>query len=133
MTIRARLLFTLPGAALLALAQPAAAQIGEPDSTGNVTAEQAMETYRARFKSVDEIDCPHTEDPDEILVCGRVGAPDPNRLPLPVPDHEPGDRIRGEPATGAAFNCLHNCYQGLDVLKMIKTGKKIIDHILHPD
>lgn len=133
MTIRTGGIAAAAGAALLALASPAEAQAAEPAGEQDVTAEQAMANYRERFKSVSEIDCPHTDDPDEILVCGRSGAPDPNRLPLPVPDHVPGDRIRGEPATAAAFACLHNCYQGLDVKKIIKTGIKIVDHILHPD
>src|SRR3546814_17686606 len=50
-----------------------------------LTAEQALENYRDTFVPVSELDCPESENPDEIVVCGRrPGAPDPNRRPLPV-------------------------------------------------
>jgi hypothetical protein len=81
---------------LIGLAAPAGA--AEP-----VTAQQALENYREKFESVDAIDCPKDRDPDEIVVCGRGGGPDPNRLPLP--SAEPGDRVRllpGEPPSAVA-------------------------------
>ena len=137
MTIERRRFAAMAGAVLLALAHAgpalAAAEPGSPEQSAEpVTAEQAMENYRKRFESVDEIDCPKPTDPDEILVCGRSGKPDPNRLPLPV-ERVPGEHIAGDPVGGAAFSCLRNCYQGLDVIKIVTTGIKIVDHILHPD
>ena len=64
-----------------------------------LTAEQAMANYRGAFVPVAELDCPKSERPDEIVVCGRpIGTPDPNRLPLPV-EPLPGDRISGEAAS----------------------------------
>jgi hypothetical protein len=134
MTIERLRFAAIAGAALLAAqAGSAAAEPGSPEQSAEpLTADQAMENYRKRFESVDEIDCPKPTDPDEILVCGRSGAADPNRLPLPV-ERVPGEHIAGEPVGGAAFSCLRNCYQGIDIIKVLTTGKKIIDHILHPD
>src|SRR3546814_13112037 len=57
-----------------------------------LTAEQALENYRDTFVPVSELDCPETQNPDAIVLCGlRTGAPDPNPLPLPV-DPLPGAR-----------------------------------------
>lgn len=59
-----------------------------------LTAERAMANYRGAFVPLAELDCPKSEDTDEIVVCGRpIGTPDPNRLPL---EPLPGDRISGE-------------------------------------
>ena len=75
-----------------------------------LTAEQAMENYRDAFEPVATLDCPESEDPDEIVVCGRpFGAPDPNRLPLPV-QPLPGDRVSGEAMTSVeAGNIKEEC------------------------
>jgi hypothetical protein len=59
------------------------------------TAETAMDRYRDVFTPVDRADCPRSAG-DDILVCGRSGRPDPNRLPLPVAPL-PGARTGGEP------------------------------------
>lgn len=60
-----------------------------------------MENYRDTFAPVSELDCPKSEDPDEIVVCGRApGAADPNRLPLPV-QPLPGARDRAESLSAA--------------------------------
>src|SRR5687768_18573585 len=74
---------------LIGLAAPAGA--AKP-----VTAEIAMERYRERFEPIAAVDCPRPSTADEIIVCGRPDAPDPDRLPLPVAP-VPGQRIRGEP------------------------------------
>jgi hypothetical protein len=99
-----------------------------------LTAEQAMENYREKFEPVAEIDCPHPTDPDEIVVCGRTGQKDPNRLPFESP-RVPGEHIAGEPAGAGAFSCLRLCPQPLkvDLIKAAKVGRKIIRHILDPD
>lgn len=75
-----------------------------------VTAEQAMQNYRELFAPVSELDCPRSRDPEEIVVCGRpFGAPDPNRLPLPV-QPLPGDRVAGEAmSTVEAGNIKEDC------------------------
>ena len=66
-----------------------------------LTAEQAMKNYRDVFAPLSELDCPESDDPDEIIVCGRApGTPDPNRLPLPVAPL-PGAR-NSDRATSAA-------------------------------
>src|SRR3546814_15369874 len=65
-----------------------------------LTAEQALENYRDTFVPVSELDCPESENPDEIVVCGRrPGAPDPNRLPLPV-EPLPGARASDDALSG---------------------------------
>ena len=100
-----------------------------------LTAEQAMETYRETFEPVSALDCPKATDEEEIVVCGRrPGQADPNRLPI-VPPRAMGARIPGEPATMAAFSCLHSCPQPLklDLIKAAKVGRKIVRHILDPD
>lgn len=58
------------------------------------TAETAMDRYRTVFTPVARTDCPRSGG-DDILVCGRAGRPDPNRLPLPVAPL-PGARLSGE-------------------------------------
>jgi hypothetical protein len=119
--------------AALAAALLLAAGAAETAEAQSVTAEQAVKNYREQFKSVDELDCPTPSEPDEIVVCGRPpGTKGPYELPLPV-ERVPGERVKGEPATEAALACFHNCYQGLDLIKMAKVGGKIVDHILHPD
>ena len=100
-----------------------------------LTAEQAIETYRATFEPVSALECPKPTDEEEIVVCGRrPGQADPNRLPI-VPPRDAGARIPGEPATMAAFSCLHSCPQPLKVnlIQAAKVGRKVIRHILDPD
>ncbi len=117
-------------AALLAAILASEAASAEP-----LTAEQAMENYRETFEPVSALECPKPSDEEEIIVCGRrPGDADPNRLPI-VPPRAAGARIPGEPATMAAFKCLHSCHQPLriDLIKAAKVGRKIIRHILDPD
>jgi hypothetical protein len=75
-----------------------------------VTADQALANYRELFEPVAELDCPKSQTPDEIVVCGRpFDAPDPNRLPLPV-QPLPGDRVSGEAMTSVeAGNIKEKC------------------------
>ena len=83
------------------------------------TAEQALETYRKTFQSPRQLDCPKSEGSDEIIVCARSkGAPDPNRLPLPVM-REPGDRIPGEALVDGG-GCMRLCHEPvrIDLLKV---------------
>src|SRR3546814_20587569 len=71
-------------------------------SAQTLTAEQALENYRDTFVPVSELDCPASENPHEIVVCGRSpGAPDPNRLPLPY-QPLPGARDTADPLSGTA-------------------------------
>lgn len=117
-------------AAVLAAAVACGTAGAEP-----MTAEQAMETYRQTFEPLSELDCPKAKDEEEIVVCGRrAGQADPNRLPI-VPPRAAGERVAGEPATMAAFSCLHSCPQPLklDLIKTVKVGRKIVRHILDPD
>jgi len=100
-----------------------------------ITAEQAMENYRETFEPVSALECPKPTDEEEIVVCGRrPGQADPNRLPINSAPAA-GARIPGEPATMAAFSCLHSCPQPLklDLIKAAKVGRKIIRHIIDPD
>src|SRR5687768_5905128 len=78
------------GLLLIGLAAPAGA--AEP-----MTAETAMQRYRALIEPIAAVDCPKPSSADEIIVCGRDGR-DPDRLPLPAPP-PPGEAIRGEPAS----------------------------------
>jgi hypothetical protein len=120
---------------LAGLAAPAAA--AEP-----LTAEKAIEHYREVFVPAEQLDCPRSADPEEILVCGRKpGARDPDRLPLPV-ERVAGERVRmlpgespGGVAAMSADRCISRCPQPLkvDIIKAIKVGGKIVDHLLHPD
>jgi hypothetical protein len=112
---------------IAALASPAGA--AEP-----LSAEAALASYRKAFAPVAEIDCPKARGPDEIVVCGRPGATDPNRLPLRIAPI-PGERIPGEPmsavaAMGARETCStvgpnQNCGGGLPVIPIIMTAAKI--------
>src|SRR5688572_18743232 len=76
------------GLLMLGLAAPAGAD-------GPLTAEAAMERYRATIVPVSELVCPKAESPDEIVVCGRTEERDPNRLPIPGPP-VPGRIVPGE-------------------------------------
>ena len=111
----------------IALAAPAGA--AEP-----MSADAALAHYRKTFAPVAELDCPKASGPDEIVVCGRPGGQDPNRLPIP-PAPTPGARIAGEPMTAAAAmgrreTCStvgpnQNCGGGLPVIPNILTAAKI--------
>ena len=75
----------LAASAALLASPPAAAQ----------TADQAMARYRETFQPTQQLDCPKSENSDDIVVCGRTEERSKERLPLPVED--PGARIAGEP------------------------------------
>lgn len=110
--------------AVLLAVSPAAAQ-AQP-----VTAEQALDTYRRTFQSPRLLDCPKIEGSDEIVVCAKPkGAPDPDRLPLPVA-REPGARIRGE-ALADGGGCMRLCHQPLkiDLMKIPGFIAKVVDRI----
>lgn len=122
-------------------AAPAAA--ADLPAASTVTADAAMARYRERFEPVAAIDCPKPADPDEIIVCGRTGGPDPNRLPLPV-EPMPGDRVGGEPVTAvAAMGPLHECTTvgpsrsgctgALPVIPMIMTAVKVAVKLIRHD
>jgi len=108
----------------IAFASPALAQ-------HDVTAEQALETYREKFRGPASLGCSNDPDSDAIIVCGRRPAVDPNRLPLPV-EPEPGRRIRGEPGVMGP-DCMRLCHQPVQVdligaiPKVIEGIKKILD------
>jgi len=116
-------------AAMLLLAAAPDAVRAEP-----VTADEAMAEHRERFQPVAVLDCPKPQAPDEIIVCGRPGRPDPDRYSGPV-ERVPGARIPGEPIGMEAFACLRSCHQPLkiDIIKAAKIGRKIVEHILDPD
>jgi hypothetical protein len=108
-----------------------------------LTAEEALENYRAAFDSVSVLDCPESSDPDAIVVCGRrPGAPDPNRLPLPV-QPLPGDRVAGEAissveAAGTREKCStvgpnQQCGGGLPVFQVIGVAVKAVQALVDPD
>jgi hypothetical protein len=122
------------------IAAPAAA--ADPQ-TSPVTADAAMARYREAFEPLDAVDCPKSTDPDEIFVCGRAGAPDPDRLPLPV-EPAPGDRVNGEPVTAvAAMGPLNSCTTvgpsrsgctgTLPVVPMIMTAVKVAVKLIRND
>ena len=79
---------------LTALAAPAGA--AEP-----LTAESALANYRQMIVPVDEVDCPRSSGPDEIIVCGRPGEADRYRLPVPV-QRLPGEIVHGEAVSPVA-------------------------------
>jgi hypothetical protein len=122
-----RMALALP---LALAATPAAA--GQAATQPARTAEEAMANYRQTFESVRELDCPTSEDPEEIVVCGRPsGAPDPNRAPLPIA-REPGARIPGE-NSGDSGGCIRLCHQPVmvDVFKAAKFMKNLADRIIN--
>ena len=126
---------SLPALLTIALAAPAAA--AQP-----VTAEEAMIRYREFIEPVAIVDCPRPSTPDEIVVCGRPEARDPNRLPFD-PEPVPGERIRGEPmaavaAMGSLERCStvgpnQNCGGGLPVIPIVITAAKIAKHLIKGD
>ncbi|MGS1015850.1 hypothetical protein [Allosphingosinicella humi] len=107
-----------------------------------LTADEAMETYRAAFQSPYQLDCPRGDEAD-IVVCGRRReGPAPERLPLPVaPD--PGTRVAGEPvgaveAAGSREKCStigpnQNCGGGLPVFAIVGAVVQIIAKAIEPD
>lgn len=111
---------------LIAVAVPAGA--AEP-----LTAENVLGNYRL---SVQPTACPKSEG-DEIVVCGRSGRADPNRLPLPV-ERPPGEIVTGEAtaSAGELERCsnvgpVQQCGGGLPVMAIalfaVKTAIKLID------
>ena len=111
-----------------------------------VTAEQAVENYRGAFKSLEELDCPKSTDPEEVVVCGRRDRADTARLPLPVAP-EPGRRVQGEAvstvaAAGRRETCstvgpMQECGGGLPIFGIAvtaaKAAVKIAEEIIDPD
>lgn len=111
---------------LIAFAAPAGA--AEP-----LTADSALDKYH---QAVRPIACPKRAD-DEIVVCGRTGRADPNRLPLPV-ERPPGEIVPGEAtaSAGELERCsnvgpVQQCGGGLPVMAIalfaVKTAIKLID------
>lgn len=111
---------------LIGLAAPAGA-------TEPLSAESAIGKYRL---SIQPTACPKREA-DEIVVCGRSGRPDPNRLPLPV-ERPPGAIVPGEAtaSAGELERCsnvgpVQQCGGGLPVMAIalfaVKTAIKLID------
>lgn len=120
------------GLLMIGLAAPAGA--AEP-----LTAETAMERYRMLVKPVAVLNCPKTDDPEEIVVCGRPER-DPERMPLPPP---PGERIRGEAmsaveAMGERETCStvgpnQNCGGGLPIIPIAIFAAKVAVHAIKGD
>jgi hypothetical protein len=116
------------------LAAPAAA--AEP-----LTAEGAMAGYRKMIEPVEEVACPKARDPDEIIVCGRPGAKDPNRLPIPI-QRMPGEIVHGEGVSPVAVastreRCTtvgpnQNCGGGLPILGIAMTLVKVAVKAIQP-
>jgi hypothetical protein len=123
--------------ALLLIGLVAPAGAAEP-----VTAEMAMERYRETFEPIAAVDCPKSSTADEIIVCGRPDAPDPDRLPLPVAP-VPGQRIQGEPvsavvAMGKRETCStvgpnQNCGGGLPLIPIAVTAAQIAIKLIKGD
>ena len=115
---------------ILALAL-AAAQPG--DVVGEMIARS-----RATLPKVSAVECLPSDDPDEIVVCGRrAGERSPHRLPLPV-EPEPGAPVRGDIGTGTAAlaeteRCLRLCNVGVsvDVIGAINAVGKGIDILVN--
>ncbi len=93
-----------------------------------VTAEEGMEIHRRTFALAPEKKCPTAENPDEIVVCGRVARD--YRVPYAP---ELGDRVPGEGPGEAAFGCLRMCSESVDLKKMAVTAFKVVRKILNPD
>ena len=123
------------GLLMIGLAAPAGAD-------GPMTAEAAMERYRATIVPVAVLVCPKAESPDEIVVCGRTGERDPNRLPIQGPP-VPGRIVRGEAisaveAMGGRETCStvgpnQNCGGGLPVIPILATAAKVVAHLIKGD
>src|ERR671916_837970 len=84
-----------------------------------LTAEEALENYRATFEPAGTPRCRLSDGTDEIVVCGRRET---HRLPLPV-ERDPGLPIRGEPTSAASLmpKCHMACPPafGVNVLEAI--------------
>ncbi len=120
---------------LLALA-PVPSVAAQAGTAPPATAEEAIANYRQTFKSTDELDCPRSADPNDIVVCARpADAPDPDRLPLPVVP-EPGARIVGGLPSGiesmGADRCISRCPQPLriDLLKAATFAKNLAERLI---
>jgi hypothetical protein len=113
------------------------------------TAEQAMAQYRHTFRPVEELRCPKSVGPEDIVVCGRREGRDPNRVPLPD-EHEPGERVHlvaGEaPSASAALAMTdrspcatagpnHSCGGGVDFVQILFGAIRIVKaiHDRHAD
>ena len=122
---------------LTALAAPAGA------AAPQITAEEAMTNYRKSFDKNAGIDCRRDTGSDEIVVCGRSGQRDPNRVPLPD-EQEPGAPVRllpGEPpsavaalSAGSGMNCATvgpnpRCNGGLDVFRVVGVLAKVVKEL----
>ena len=113
------------------------------------TAEQAMAQYRRTFRPVEELRCPKSVGPEDIVVCGRREGRDPNRVPLPD-EREPGERVAllpGEPPSASVALARtdrsacrtagpnHSCGGGIDFLQILFGAIKVVKaiHDRHAD
>lgn len=107
-----------------------------------LSADAAIAQSRRMFAPVAELDCPKARGPDEIIVCGRPGATDPNRLPLPV-RRMPGEIVHGEamsPVAAASTRerCTtvgpnQNCGGGLPVLGIAMAVARVAIELIKSD
>jgi hypothetical protein len=107
-----------------------------------VTAEEALAKYQDSFETSAGIDCRRDTESEEIVVCGRSGRPDPNRVPFPN-EREPGATVRllpGEPSSsvaamsaGAGMNCSASnnprCNGGLDLFRVAGVLGKVVKEL----
>jgi len=108
----------------------------QPASAG-VTAVEAMKHYHETFAVAPDRGCTDIArgGDEDIVVCG--GPKRRYRLPLPI-EREPGEIVRhvNEPDAAGALSapCFRGCdASGINVLKIISAGPKIIRHILGHD
>ena len=108
-----------------------------PAPGATVTADEAMQHYHETFGIPATRGCADTDrgSDGDIVVCG--GPKRRYRLPLPI-EREPGEIVRhvNEPDAPGALStpCFRGCdASGINVLKIISAGPKIIRHILGHD
>ncbi len=102
-----------------------------------VTAEAAVKTQRSEMRVLTGMDCPPSQEGEEIVVCGRRGGADgaggSARFRVPY-QPEPGRRIRGEGSADGG-GCMRLCHQPLtiDPTKIPGAVKKVIDYFSRDD
>lgn len=106
--------------------------LAAPAPPSPVTAEQAMQTYRATFRAGAPARCATPERPDELVVCGRRDSE--SRLPLPV-EPVPGEVVRSLPGEARMVDggCVptDRCAGGvsIDIFRAIGVARKIFDRV----